>query len=378
MRKPLPRGRTGRKDKHDRFTPNPTGNIEIQDDDALVMELLDEHRVVTSAQLLLVTAGDRNERAFRQRLKQLFDHGYIVRLESQRIGGAYALGIRGHQHLHPDFWAGPKARPPKDWGQNNRRIGLPAIRHEAQLTETLLAFRSAAERRGWGFDWSAGEVFWRRTGLPRHVPLPRQDRDPILLPVHPDAFVTLTAGGHRYHRFLEIDMGSEPIARVDWHRSSIAKKMQAYQRLDLTRLRGYDRAHDHFRALFVTTTEKRIESMREIARSIDPKRLGTHYFQFSTHNRCSLADPDALFDNPIWWTAKRGYDNARTFFLPTCPVCNQSVDIGNEAYRILNSNPPGLAFAAGATPLPDHLPDNDDEPQYTHYECPGLASQAKS
>jgi len=52
------------------------------------------------------------------------------------------------------------------------------------------------------------------------------------------------------------------------------------------------------------------------------------------------------------------YDNPRRLLLDTCPDRNQLVDIGNEAYRILNSNPPGLAFAAGSTPLADRLPDD--------------------
>jgi hypothetical protein len=101
------------------------------------------------------------------------------------------------------------------------------------------------------------------------------------------------------------------------------------------------------------------------------------YFHFSTHDRCTLADPDAVFDGLTWWSAKTGYDNPRRLLLDTCPDCNQLVDIGNEAYRVLNSNPPGLAFAAGSTPLPDHLPD-DEEPAYAHHACPGHASNPRT
>lgn len=378
-RKPLPKGRIGRKNKRDRFTPSRPGNVQIQDDDRLILELADQHRIITSRQLLAVAGSDRNERAFLHRLQRLSDDEYLTRPRHQeRVGKpmAYALGINGHRELHPDLWRGPQA--PADWRQKDRRIGLKSIDHEATLTEVLLAFRLAAETRDWPFRWSFGDAFRDETGFRRSVEVRPAGDAPFHLPLNPDAFVTVEApDGQRFRWFLEIDMGTEPHVRQDLRRSSIRQKLLAYWHLDHTRLHGYERNVDSFRVLFVTSTEVRLETMRLAARDVDPKGLGAHYFHFSTHDRCTLADPDAVIDGLSWWSAKTGYDNPRRLLLDTCPDCNQLVDIGNEAYRILNSNPPGLAFAAGSTPLPDHLPD-DEEPAYAHHVCPGHASSQRT
>jgi len=371
-RKTLPKGRAGKKDKRDRFAPQPTGTVELHDNDRLIFELLDEHRIVTSRQLLLVAGGAyKTERAFRNRLARLFHDEYIARPRKRKATGAYTLGIRGHQTLYPDLWTAPRAKPPKDWRQKDRRIGIEAIEHEATLTEVLLAFRMAAEQRGWPFDWCAEEAFHQATGFPDRLAVPLDNSRTMHIPLHPDAFITITVADHRYHWFLEIDMGSEPIRRTAWNQTDVTKKLLAYWHLRTTTLRSYDRRQDSFQALFVTTSRARIESLRLRAREVDPKRLGTHFFLFATHDGCTLDQADALFERPLWWTAKRGYDNPRTFFLQTCPTCNQSVDPSNEAHIVLNAIPQPLICTPASTLLREHLPAGAD-PEYAHHQCPGL------
>lgn len=164
-------------------------------------------------------------------------------------------------------------------------------------------------------------------------------------------------------------MRTEPNERSDLNRSSIRQKLLAYWQLNTSRLRTYDRQHDSFRVLFVTTTEERLHNMRAAAQEVDPKKKGSHFFLFSTHDRCTLDDPEALFTDPVWWTAKIRYDNPRQLFLETCPKCNQLIDPANEPHEILNADPP-VALAPASSPLPDLLP--DDAPVYAHTHCPGL------
>jgi len=371
-RKTLPKGRTGKKDKRNRFTPQPTGTVELHDNDRLILELLDEHRIVTSRQLLLVAGGAyQTERSFRNRLARLFHDEYIARPRRRKGTGAYTLGIHGHQALYPELWTGPTARPPKDWRQKDRRIGIQAIEHEATLTEVLLAFRIAAEQRGWAFDWCAEEAFHQATGFPDRLEVPLDNSRTIHIPLHPDAFITIAVGEHRYHWFLEIDMGSEPVQRSDWNQTDVAKKLVGYWHLRNTMLRSYDRRRDSFQVLFVTRSRARIESLRLRGRDVDPKKLGTHFFLFSTHDGCMLDEADTIFERPLWWTAKQGYDNPRPFFLQTCPTCNQSVDPSNEAHVVLNALPEPFICAPAATLLPDQLPVGVD-PEYAHHGCPGL------
>lgn len=373
----LPKGRAGRKDRHGRLAPRRVDNVQIQPDDLRILELLDRHRLATSRQLLLTVAGERNERAFLHRLRRLFDGEIVARPRQQVRPGeparhmVYALGINGHCILHPEQWKGPHATPPRDWRQKDRRIRAQAIDHEIALTEVLLAFRLAIEAQHWSFRWSTGDGFREETGFPRAVRIESDYAGPFTLPLNPDAFITIDTGEHRTHWFLEIDMSTEPHERRDLNRSSLRQKMLAYWQLHVDTLRSYDRRRDTFRVLFVTTTAARLHNMRAAAQEVDPKKKGSHFFLFSTHDRCTLDNPDAMLTDPVWWTAKGGYGNPRCLFLPTCFECHQLVDPSNEPH-VLVTRDRHLSVAPASTLLPDVMP---DESQYAHADCPGLRTR---
>lgn len=332
-------------------------------------------RLVTSRQFSLCVAGDRNERAFAQRLQFLAEEEMLVRPRHQRRPGtpakhyAYALGIAGHKVLYPEQWKGPNAKPPRDWRQRDRRIQIRAIEHEVALAEVLLTLRVAAEAQGWSCNWSMADEFRARTDFPRNVEIRFDYGEPLSIPLNPDAFVTLDTGEGRVHFFVEVDMATEPHERRDLRRSSIRQKLLAYWQLNHDRLRHFDKRRDSFRVLLVTTTEERMQNMREAAQQADPKRKGSHFFLFTTHGRCRLENPDALLTDRVWWTARAGYDNPRTLFLPPCARCQQLLDPANEPHEIANSDM-RLVLAPASTPLPDLLP--DDDPTYAHVDCPGL------
>jgi hypothetical protein len=378
----LPKGRAGRKDKAPRLRPRRVDDVHLQPDDLLMLELLDQHRLMNSRQLFSVAGGDRNERAFLHRLRRMFDAEYLTRPPHQRRAGepsvpmVYGLGVRGHQTLHPAQWTGPKAVPPRDWRQKDRRIRTYAIQHEIALTEALLALRAAAEAQEWSLRWSEGESFRKRTGFPRTVEVRPAYGDALAIPLNPDAFITCDTGEHRYHWFLEIDMSTEPHERRDLRRSSVRQKLLAYRQLNQDRLRHFDRTRDTFRVLLITTTQERMHNMREAAQQVDPKQKGSHFFLFSTHDRCSLKDPDAILTDHVWWTARAGYDNPRKLFLDACPKCQQLIDPANEPHEILNAARGRLVLAPASTPLDDLV--TADGPVYAHLECPGLRAASQS
>jgi hypothetical protein len=253
----------------------------------------------------------------------------------------------------------------------NERVKLPFIEHQLALTEVLAAFTLAVEAEGWRVNWSDEQAFHDKTGLPPTVEIPSRAGERYELPLHPDAFLTLTDdAGYRYHHFVEVDMGTEPIERKDWQRSSIRRKLLAYWHLFSSSLTRFDRQRDSFRVLTVTTTEERLHNMRDVARDVDPKKKGPHWFLFSTHARCRLEDPAALLWGTTWWSSKVGYDNPRPLFLPTCEQCHQAIDPSNEPHVIVNATP-RLALAPASSPLPDLPP---EEPVYAHAACPGLVA----
>lgn len=382
VRRPLPRGRAGRKDKAGRLTPRRINNVALQPDDLVMLNLLAQHRLITSRQLFLTVGGDRNERAFSHRLRKLFDAEIISRPKHQMLPGqpsrplAYALGINGHRHLYVDQWKGPNAQPPRDWRQRDRRIRSQAIAHEVQLTEFLLALRLAAEAQDWTFRWSMGDAFRAQTGFPRSVEIQPGYGSAFSLALNPDAYATIDTGEHRFNFLCETDMATEPVERGDLRRSSIRQKILAYWQLNQSILRRYDRRADSFRVLFLTTTEERLHNLRLAAQEADGKKKGSHFFMFSTHGRTSIDVADQILTEPVWWTARAGFDNARMMFLPTCPTCSQRIDPANEPHQLLNTADPRIILAPASTPLSDLLP--DDEPIYAHIECPALRANGRA
>ena len=121
--------------------------------------------------------------------------------------------------------------------------------------------------------------------------------------------------------------------------------------------------------IFVTTTEERLSNMRLAAQEADEKKKGSHFFAFSLHSRTTIDVADEIFTEPIWWTARAGYDNPRTLFLNACAKCRQLLDPANEPHEVVNTNDPRIILAPATTPFPDILP---DAPVYAHTACPGL------
>jgi hypothetical protein len=279
----------------------------------------------------------------------------------------YALGIEGHKALYPKQWRGSHANPPRDWRQRDRRIRWRAIEHEVTLTEVLLTMQFAAAERGWPLRWSAGDRFRDEARFPRYVDVDAGHGNSARLPLNPDAFVTLDTSGLRLHWFVEIDMSTEPNERRDLTRSSIRQKMLAYQQLNATLLRTYDRRRYRFGVLFVTTTAKRVQGMRALAQKVDAKRKGSHFFLFSTHDRCRLDDAAAVFSEPRWWSAKIGYNTPRRLILDPCPHCHQLVDPSNEAHEVGDgASSSRLLLAPASSPLPQLLPES---PVLSHAAC---------
>ncbi|MBX3027072.1 replication-relaxation family protein [bacterium] len=354
--------------------------MKLQPDDLLILELLAQHRLVTSRQLFLAVAGDRNARAFSYRLRRLFDAEFVSRPRHQMLPGepakpfAYALGVNGHRHLYPAQWNSPNGHP-RDWRQRDRRIRPQAIAHEVQLTEFLLALRLAAEAQDWTFRWSLGDAFRAETGFARIVEIEPAYGSALTLPLNPDAFVTIDTGEHRYRWFVETDMGTEPAERNDLRRSSVRQKLLAYWQLNQSVLRRYDRRTDSFKVFFLTTTEERLHGLRAAAQQADEKKKGSHFFMFSTHARTSMEAADSLLTDHVWWTARAGYDNPRTLFLSPCARCSQLLDPSNEPYESFDSDP-RLVLAPASTPLPDILP--TEELRYAHTDCPALRANGRA
>jgi hypothetical protein len=362
---PLLVGRSGRKDRRRRFQPSGDVTVQLTPDDVVLFRLVRQHRLITSRQLFAALGGERNPRAFTHRLAVLFHSGFLDRPRMQVRPGepgrpyVYALGAKGWDMLERADGVTPTGR--RDRGAENRRLKPMTIDHEVAVAETILAFHLAALGRGWSFTWSTGDVFRRQTGLPRRVRITSRDDVQGTLPINPDGFLSLTDDTGKSRRFfLEIDLGTEPQVRRTLRVSSVMQKLYAYWEVFCWKRRIVQNA------LFVTTTQTRLENMIDVARAIDPKGVGSAFFHFALLENCNVDQPERVLFDDIWRSARVGYDNRRPLIIPSCRNCGRFLDPANEPHIILNAVT-ALSLAPASTLLPDLAP--DELPIYAHPAC---------
>ena len=85
--------------------------------------------------------------------------------------------------------------------------------------------------------------------------------------------------------FLEADRSTEPIQRADILRNSIFKKMVGYLNSWDQGLFSENFAFKKARILFVTLSQKRIESMIKLNKKLDPSGQGYRLFLFAEGKR---------------------------------------------------------------------------------------------
>lgn len=373
----LPRGRTGKKNRRDPFTPTRTAKIKITENDIPLLRLVDGHRLIDSRQLELALLGDGNPRHFRDRLERLSDQEYLHRPPAQkrprerRRHMIYALGIRGRELL--DELDQVQRNGKRDWRLENKRLKLHFLEHEIAVTETVLALHIAAQHRHWAFEWWHDPRYHGAGILPEKVAI-HQDHgrfDP--LPLRPDTYARMTLDdGHCVNLFIELDRGTES------HDRASLEKMLAYWDYITAEVKTHGSRAQSWRVLIVTTTEERVRNMRRVAQErVDPKKKGTHVFLLTTRDRCriNLERPLRVFDDHIWWSTKIGYDNPRKLFLDACPKCHQLIDPANEPHEILNADT-RIVLAPASSPLSNLLP--DVAPIYAHTNCPGHRTNAEA
>ncbi len=288
--------------------------MELHEQDQEVLHLVDHCRLANSEQLYRTLAlraqlEERtiNQRAFLRRLQQLFHASYLDRPTAQlqlwkgTLPYVYALGPAGQALLYPNARKAAQAT-------KNQRIKAAYIDHRLALTEAVLGFDGAARLSGLACEWCEGTAMRARTGLRARYAVPqthwrtgrdgtrRQETSAETLPLNPDAYVVLTdPDGRAYHYFLEVDQGTEPLARDTWQQTSIHRKLALYYFLNA-------RVNDQFDVLTVTTTPTRRDNMRALARALDPKgKGGLRKLLFTTGDNITLADPARILTATIWY-----------------------------------------------------------------------------
>lgn len=311
------RSRRGQTDKLRRFKRTAGVTRTVTRDDLTLFQLLDAVRLADSRQLKLYLAPTAHPKAFSRRLQRLYHAGYLDRPRAQLARRflddapgskpyVYALAADGYRELwraaHGDTQRAPNPT------RKNGEIQARGIEHRLAVTEAVLTLTLAASAEDWQLDSAEGEDLAHvAPDLPHKVAVP-EHKGSATVPLYPDALLTLTADGQRFVYFLEADRGTEPITAGHWQRTSIRRKLAAYWTLHTHQLAPSLGA---WRVLTVTTTAARVESMRALARSLDPKGKGSRLFLFTTASNVTLDEPARALTAPVWLTPREDDEAVR-------------------------------------------------------------------
>ncbi len=283
--------------------------------DVRVIEAVHRYRVLDRHQverLLFASPGMNTNRAI-DRLKFLYDHGYLERLyrptyppsvqsihlSNSRRGPVYRLAARGAKLLADE--QGLPLRQFTYWRKSDDRdsqyslVTDQFIEHMVTLADIRIAVEQAAASAGCTIEVWRDEVDLRKQQTwDTVVVTPAPAAKNVLVKVTPDGhFVLVTAAGQRGYFFIEADRGTESI-QERWR-----QKIFGYKGLLPTGIfhqRYGAQPGTSFRVLVTTPTVWRAQNIKAATERYGSPELAT-LFLFAPISEVTIQD---VLTAPIW------------------------------------------------------------------------------
>lgn len=262
-------------------TPPP---FRLTERDVAIVRAVARWRFLTSQQIIqfvsLSDPGTSHQQVLR-RLQGLYAHGYLDRPVHQQLQLhafahlAYGLGRSGARLLAE---MGEPIDGRADWLTKNKRASAEFLMHTLETAETMIAFEKACR------DHGTLSLIEQHQLLPYFPEKTRRLRDPfrcrvsVRLPqastpmtigVVPDRLFSLTHENATRHNFaIELDRGTMKVNAKTFNGTSFRRKLLGYFHLWRERKHHELWGFQSFRILTITTSEKRIETMRAVQREV--------------------------------------------------------------------------------------------------------------
>ena len=304
-------------------TPKP---LRVTGRDVALVRATARFRALSSDQLAQIDGG--SPRGARNRLSQLFDHGYLDRFQQQHVllgsffdeGNApliYGLAKKGARLLAEQ---GDDIAGHLDWTTKNARAKVPFLAHTMTIADAILKLQFALKAH-------SETAFLDHHELPPFFPEATQKRaDPFRLSVTfphdgrqlaigvvPDRLMSFVYPDNTRHNFaLEIDMGTADVWSNNLRtKSSIRKKLLGYFHAFAQRRHQEVWGFHGFRVLTLTVSESRIQNMLKAQKQVTGG-LAPSMFLYSTSER--IAEHGIL--GPAW----TGANGDGISLLPSLPT----------------------------------------------------------
>lgn len=253
--------------------------------DGAIIRLVQDCRLLTGEQIRGMFFASRSTAQYR--LQRLFQHEFLNRhfLTSVTTAPAaspaiYSLGRRGAQVLVERYGYDRQALKLPRQGS----LGWHTVEHTLAINTVRLAFMQAAARQGWTL------LEWRDEGQfrasPDYVRLSDSRGRAADKPVLPDGYGAIETPRGVMRFFLEVDRGTEQLSKV-------APQIAVYQAYTTSGLYQERFQAKSLRILIVTTSEKRLLSLKQVVEA----EGGDRKYWFTT---AAAISAETVLTAPIW------------------------------------------------------------------------------
>ncbi|MEO1703701.1 MAG: replication-relaxation family protein [Pseudomonadota bacterium] len=286
-----------------------TTEIELTERDTAILLALEKYRFLTTEHLMVLAETD-SKQSLNRRLRRLFDAKYVDRPRAQMHAMAYgekrpmvyALGNAGADLLSNRF---QMRLPDIYWTEKNRRIKEKFIEHTLGIADFMVAMEQACKEAGNIQIITRDDILTNapeRTRRAKH-PFRWQTRvsfngERHEIAIVPDEvfglhYLEKPEGKNRAYFFVEIDRGTMPITRRDIRQTSFARKLMSYADTYERKLHTERFGIKNFRALTLTTSQARINTMQHAWKIEVSDRAPAGMFLFAEKGS----------DGHSWWSA---------------------------------------------------------------------------
>jgi hypothetical protein len=253
--------------------------------DLAIIKLVNDCRLLRGEQIEAVFFQSRSTAQYR--LSRLYHHEFLDRHFQTVVSGGpaaspalYTLGKRGaHVLLHQEGYDRQQLR----WFKGER-LGWHVVEHILAINQVRIALQIACTQTGMTLAEWRDEIVFR--AQPDTVTWKDKRGKTQHKPVLPDGYFCLSTPKGMARFFLEVDRGTEALSKV-------APQLQVYEAYTSSGQYQERFQAKSLRILIVTTTPKRLDSLKTLTHSMG----GDRKYWFTT---LSSLTPATILTAPIW------------------------------------------------------------------------------
>jgi hypothetical protein len=260
-------------------------NMILTDRDCDILKLVNDCRILRNSHIEALFFQSRSTAQFR--LSRLFHHEFLERHFLSVVTGGpasspalYSLGKRGAYTLVSRFgYERDQIHRVK-----KEAIGWHVLEHVLMINDVRVAVMQACRQEGIDLlDWREENIF---RAEPDYVEIKDKRERTHKKPVLPDGYFCLNTPKGKSRFFLELDRGTEVLSKV-------LPQLQVYEAYTVSGQYQTRFQAKSLRILIVTTTPKRLQSLKATARKVE----GDRKYWFTTFDQIKS---QTVLTAPIW------------------------------------------------------------------------------